>query len=191
MTTNVIFAGVGGQGVLLSCRILLQAALHEGYDVKGSEIHGMAQRGGSVDCHVRFGDAVASPIIRKGKADFLVCFELLEAAQKLPYLAGGGWLLSSDLRINPVSGEIGGMSYPEHVAEWLTATVPNVAVFATHAALKEASIPQRSLNMFMLGALSKHLSIPKDAWEKALQNSIKPQHLKSNLMAFSLGAHAE
>jgi indolepyruvate ferredoxin oxidoreductase beta subunit len=86
MMTNVIFAGVGGQGVILSAKILMHVALSQGYDVKESEIHGMAQRGGSVDCHVRFGEEVHSPLIARGTADFIVALELLEAARRLDFL---------------------------------------------------------------------------------------------------------
>ncbi|HPB83202.1 MAG TPA: 2-oxoacid:acceptor oxidoreductase family protein, partial [Spirochaetota bacterium] len=87
---NVIFAGVGGQGVILASKILMEVAMNAGYDVKESEVHGMAQRGGSVDCHVRYGEKVYSPLIERGTADYVVSFELLEIMRKLDFLRPGG-----------------------------------------------------------------------------------------------------
>jgi len=190
MPTNVVVAGVGGQGVLLSCRVLVQAAQYEGHDVKGSEVHGMAQRGGSVDCHVRFGPDVASPIIRAGSAAYLVCLELLEAARKLPCLAAGGTLLCADLRIDPAPVAGGSAAYPENVSAWLRDTVARAMLLDARTALREGGIPPRSVNLFMLGALGAHLGFAESSWERAMRDLVKPRYIEPNLQAFALGRDA-
>ena len=102
--TNILIVGVGGQGTLLTSRILAQAAINMGHDVKVSEIHGMAQRGGSVVTQVRYGDQVYAPIIQKGTADILLAFEKLEAARLLDYLRPNGQLIVNDEQIDPLPG---------------------------------------------------------------------------------------
>ena len=190
MPTNVVFAGVGGQGVLLSCRLLLQAAQDEGHDVKGSEVHGMAQRGGSVDGHVRFGHDVASPVIRAGSASYLVCFELLEAARALPCLAAGGTLLCAEIRIDPAPVAAGEADYPGEVAAWLSGAVEHALILDARTALRESGIPLRCVNVFMLGALSAHLDFAEPTWERAMRALVKPRHIEPNLQAFALGRDA-
>ena len=121
MTTNIMIAGVGGQGSLLASRILGHAFLSLGYDVKVSEVHGMSQRGGSVVTYVKYGDKVASPVICRGEADFLISFELLEAARWLPYLKKGGVVVTSTQKIEPMPVIMGAKEYPEHIVEKIEA----------------------------------------------------------------------
>ena len=185
MTTNVIFAGVGGQGVILASKVLMQVALRSGFDVKESEVHGMAQRGGSVDCHVRFGEKVFSPLISMGSADFIVSFELLESLRKLEYLAPGGKYLVNREEINPVPVSSGAMRYPDDIEEWLKKNAGAI-VLDTGAALKEAG-SAKSLNIIMLGALSRFLEFPEEEWEKALRATVKEKFIDMNLKAFQTG----
>ena len=115
MTKNIMIVGVGGQGTLLASKMLGRLLLNEGYDVKVSEVHGMSQRGGSVVTYVRFGDKVASPLIDKGQADFILSFEKLEAARWLSYLKEDGQIVLSDQEIDPMPVVTGAMSYPENL----------------------------------------------------------------------------
>ncbi len=183
---NVIFAGVGGQGVILASKILMQVAMNAGYDVKESEVHGMAQRGGSVDCHVRFDKQVYSPLIEKGTADFVVALELLEAMRKLEYLSPQGVLIVNRLKVNPAPVEAGIAQYPDDIESWLCSNVPHCHVVDTAQALKEAG-SSRALNIVMLGVLSNFLEFEQRAWEEAIQQSVKEKFVDMNIKAFYLG----
>ncbi len=116
---NVIFAGVGGQGVILASKILMEVAMNAGYDVKESEVHGMAQRGGSVDCNIRYGDKVYSPLIPKEEADYIVSLEMLEVMRKLDYLAPEGKLIVNREKVDPAPVQTGAMKYPPDLEEWV------------------------------------------------------------------------
>lgn len=189
--TNVIMTGVGGQGVLLACRVLMETALLQGYDAKESEIHGMAQRGGSVVTHVRFGaEEPASPLISENGADFIVAFELCEAVRTLPYLKGDGLLLVNNLEISPSVVQSGMASYPEDLDEWLSTNVSRVRLMNTEEACREAG-SKRCLNIVMLGALSAHTDIAEEHWLQALRSLIKPKYLDVNEEAFRLGSTSE
>ncbi len=187
--TNVLIVGVGGQGVILASRLLCEAALESGLQVVATETHGMAQRGGSVDCHVRFGPEVHSPVIARGRADTVLAFELLEAVRYAPYLAPGGILLAAATRIEPAPVKDGLEPYPADLAEWIRARVPGGLV------LDPASVPgytsaARTLNVFMTGALSTRLAFPLATWETVLERLVKPQYLAMNREAFELGRKA-
>ena len=117
MTKNIMIVGVGGQGSLLASKLLGQILLSEGYDVKVSEVHGMSQRGGSVVTYVRFGEKVYSPIIDKGEADYIVSFELLEAARYMEYLKPGGHIVVNTQQIDPMPVITGAASYPTGLIE--------------------------------------------------------------------------
>jgi indolepyruvate ferredoxin oxidoreductase, beta subunit len=183
---NVIFAGVGGQGVILASKILMDVAMKKGYNVKESEVHGMAQRGGSVDCHVRFGEKVYSPLIEKGTADYIVSFELLEVMRKLDYLSPGGKLIVNKDKIDPSPVETGLMEYPGDVEEWLESNYENSQLLDTTEAVKEAG-SRKALNIIMLGALSNHLEFKKEEWENAIQSLVKEKFVEMNLKAFNIG----
>ncbi|MDR3237465.1 MAG: indolepyruvate oxidoreductase subunit beta [Spirochaetia bacterium] len=183
---NIIFTGVGGQGVILSGKILMGAAQNAGYDIKESEVHGMAQRGGTVDCCVRYAKKLYSPLIELGTADYIVSFELIEIMRKLDYLAPDGRLIVNDLKIDPAPVQTGEMKYPNDISEWLRANIKNSQVIDTEGALKDLG-SRKSLNIVMLGALSKHLEFSNEQWKDAITEQIKPQLLEMNLKAFALG----
>jgi len=183
---NVIFAGVGGQGVILASKVLMEVAMTAGYDVKESEVHGMAQRGGSVDCHVRYGEKVYSPLIERGTADYIVSLEILETIRKMDFLAPDGTLLINDLQIDPAPVEIGAMDYPSDLREWITNNIKNSLIVQTGEALKKAG-NKRALNIVMLGLLSNYLEFEEEAWKNAIKVLVKEKFLDMNLKAFDLG----
>ncbi|MFH0976146.1 MAG: indolepyruvate oxidoreductase subunit beta [Spirochaetota bacterium] len=186
MIKNVIFAGVGGQGVILASKLLMETAMNAGFDVKESEVHGMAQRGGSVDCHVRFGDKVYSPLIPFGKADFVVGLELLESMRKLDYLARDGKMIVNRERIDPAPVQLGAMKYPEDIEAWILKNAAGSMVVDTAGALKEVG-SSRALNIVMLGVLSRFLDFEYGRWEASLKALVKKNSLEMNIRAFNIG----
>ena len=184
--TNVIFAGVGGQGVILSSKILMEVAKNAGHDVKESEVHGMAQRGGSVDCHVRYGTQVFSPLIEKGTADYVVSLELLESMRKIEYLSDGGTLIVNKFRVNSSPMEAGLEKYPEDIESWLAKNVKKCHVVDLEPVLKEVG-NRRALNIVMLGMLSNFLEFGIEDWKKAIASQVKEKFLEMNLAAFYRG----
>ena len=184
--TSIMIVGVGGQGTLLASRLLGAAFLSQGYDVKVSEVHGMSQRGGSVVTYVKFGEAIASPIIDEGEADFILAFEQLEAARWLPFLKPGGKLIVNTQRIDPMPVVTGAAEYPQGIVEALAAA--NVSVQALDAlALAEQSGSARAVNVVLLGALARQMDIPKAVWLEAVRGTVKAQFAEMNLKAFELG----
>ncbi|HPD79216.1 MAG TPA: indolepyruvate oxidoreductase subunit beta [Spirochaetota bacterium] len=183
---NVIFAGVGGQGVILVSKILMDVALKNGFDVKESEVHGMAQRGGSVECHVRFGTEVSSPLIPKAGADYILCLELLEAMRKLEYLNKNSVLIINREQINPAPVEIGAMEYPSDIESWLKNNFPNTIIVDTGEILKEVGT-KRALNVVMLGCLSRFLDFNIKDWEESISKFVKESALEQNIKAFKMG----
>jgi len=183
---NVIFAGVGGQGVILATKVLMEVAKNAGYDVKESEVHGMAQRGGSVDCHIRYGEKVYSPLIKKGTADYVVSLELLEIMRKLEYLSPEGMLIINRLQINPAPVETGAMEYPGDLEEWINSNSKNHLVVETGDILKEVG-SKKALNIVMLGVLSKYLEFTEEQWEAGIKALVKEKFVEMNLKAFNLG----
>ena len=183
---NVIFTGVGGQGVILAGKVLMDVALSSGYDIKESEVHGMAQRGGTVDCCIRFDKKVYSPLIELGTADYIVSFEMLEVMRKLDYLAPGGAVIVNKLTMDPAPVQTGAMKYPTDIEEWLSANIKRSQVVDTEPVLKEIG-SKKSLNIVMIGALSKHLEFSDEQWKAAITKHVKPKVLDTNLQAFELG----
>jgi indolepyruvate ferredoxin oxidoreductase beta subunit len=186
MMKNIIFAGVGGQGVILASKILMEVAMNAGLDVKESEVHGMAQRGGSVDCNVRYGDKIYSPLIEKGTTDFLVVFELLEAVRKLGYLKPDGMLIVNRERIDPAPVQAGLATYPADIEEWIKNNIENHLIVDTDQVLKEVA-SRKALNIVMLGVLSNYLDFSVDQWSDAIRSNIKEKFVEMNLKAFSRG----
>jgi len=185
-TTNILLTGVGGQGILLASAVLSDVLLKAGYDVKQSEVHGMAQRGGSVIGHVRFGEKVYSPLIEEGKADFILSFETLEALRSIDFLTPDGWLLVNDFRIDPLTVAIGSAEYPKNIKETLNELVPNLIIAkATKVAGELGNI--RATNIVMLGILSKKLDIEVELWKKGIEACVKPRFVELNLKAFEAG----
>ncbi len=183
---NVIFAGVGGQGVILASKVLMETAKNAGYDVKESEVHGMAQRGGSVDCTIRYGEKVHSPLISLAAADFIVSLELLEVMRKLDYLAPNGKLIINMDRIEPAPVQTGAMEYPPDLREWITGNVKQAVFIDTAGILKEVG-SRKALNIVMLGVLSRDLEFSDAQWEAAISSLVKEKFLELNLKAFRMG----
>jgi len=183
---NVIIAGVGGQGVILASKVLMETARKNGYDVKESEVHGMAQRGGSVDCHIRFGKEVFSPLIPKGGADIVVSLELLESMRRLEYLHKDSVLIVNREQINPAPVEIGAMEYPPDLEEWLKKNFASTITVDTTDALKDVGT-KKALNIVMVGCLSKFLEFSENDWIESLKTLISEKFIEQNLKAFQLG----
>jgi indolepyruvate ferredoxin oxidoreductase beta subunit len=183
---NVIFAGVGGQGVILASKVLMEVAKNAGYDVKESEVHGMAQRGGSVDCNVRYGKKVYSPLIPREEADFIVSLEMLEVIRKMEYLSPSGKLIVNREKVDPAPVQTGAMKYPPDLEEWVAANVKKAVFVDTSDMLKEVGT-RKALNIVMLGILSKDLEFTEAQWEAALRSMVKEKFIDMNLKAFKLG----
>ena len=189
-TKCIMIVGVGGQGTLLASRILGTVLIAQGYDVKVSEVHGMSQRGGSVVTYVKYGDKVASPIIDKGEADFILAFERLEAARWLSYLKKGGKLLVNDQRVTPMPVITGAMAYPDDIIGKMKATGADItAIDALSLALESGNA--KSVNVVLVGLLSAMSDIPENVWLEALKANVKPQFLEINQKAFALGRGAK
>jgi len=183
---SVMIAGVGGQGTLLTSRVLGSAAVMAGYDVKVSEVHGMAQRGGSVITYVRIGSNVNSPIIEKGEADILLCFEKLEALRWLEYVKKDGAVIINDQRIDPMPVIIGKAKYPENIIGKITERFSNVcAINAMEIAGRLGNI--KVLNIVMLGLMARSTGIPLEVWHKAIRETVKEKFADLNLKAFDEG----
>lgn len=187
MTKNIMIVGVGGQGTLLASKMLGRLLMNVGYDVKVSEVHGMSQRGGSVVTYVRFGDKVASPLIDKGEADFILSFEKLEAARWLSYLREDGQIVLSDQEIDPMPVVTGAAKYPENLLEKMKATGAKVdAVPALDLAKEAGSI--KAVNIVLMGRLSHYFpEIPESEWIAALEAVVPAKFVEMNKKAFALG----
>ncbi|NLO27260.1 MAG: indolepyruvate oxidoreductase subunit beta [Actinobacteria bacterium] len=184
---NVLLTGVGGQGVVLASFVLSHVAMSEGYDVKQSEVHGMAQRGGSVTSHFRFGDKVWSPLVPEGTADLLMAFEALEGLRYVHWLKPGGVLVYNALRINPSPVSAGLASYPDDVDGLIRAAWPNTkCVNANELAAKAGTV--KAANVAMLGAISSTLPFALGTWEEVIRKAVPPKTVEVNLEAFRLGA---
>ncbi len=187
-TTNIMIVGVGGQGTLLASRILGNAVIRAGYDVKVSEVHGMSQRGGSVVTYVKFGRKVHSPIIDKGCADIILAFEKLEAYRALPWLKKGGKIIVNDQRINPMPVITGAMEYPENILEELQEKAQVTVLDALKLAGEAGNI--KAVNVVLIGVMAKNTSIPYEEWVETIKTTVPPKFLEVNLKAFDAGYNA-
>jgi indolepyruvate ferredoxin oxidoreductase beta subunit len=186
VTTSVVLAGVGGQGILLASEILAKAAMNAGFDVKTNEVHGMAQRGGSVIAQVRYGKEVYSPLVPEGTAVVVGALEQIEAIRYAHYLAPGGTAVISTQAIVPVTVSSGQATYPADVVDRVKAIFPKyVMVDADELATKAGTL--KAANVVLLGAISAALDLPLEAWHKAIEQSVKPQHVELNKKAFASG----
>ena len=188
-TKNVMIVGVGGQGSLLASKLLGRLLLQRGYDIKVSEVHGMSQRGGSVVTYVRFGDKVYSPVIDKGQADFIVSFELLEAARWTEYLKPGGKIIVNTQRINPMPVIIGAAEYPQDLLEQMHKAGLDVDALDA-LSLAEQAGSSKAVNIVLMGRLSKYFDIPAGDWLTAIEASVPAKFLELNKKAFQLGLDA-
>ena len=183
---SIMIAGVGGQGTLLTSRVLGTAALKAGYDVKMSEVHGMSQRGGSVITYVKIGSDVKSPIIEKGEADILLCFEKLEALRWLDYAKKDGAIIINDQKIDPMPVIIGKATYPDNIIKNITTSFKNVcAIDALETAKKLGNL--KVLNIVMVGLMAKSTDIPAETWREAIRETVKEKFVDINLKAFDEG----
>jgi len=188
-TTNILLAGVGGQGVLLASQIFTSVAIEADLDVKQSEVHGMSQRGGSVTSHVRFGEKVYSPTIDPGEADFLIGFERLETLRNVHCLKAGGTIIYNSMRINPSTVAAGVAEYPGDVPEQILA-FGEKTFLVDGLGLAEQAGNTRSSNVVMVGAVSSFLSLPESLWEAKIKELLPPKLVDLNLKAFHLGRAA-
>lgn len=188
MVMNVLLTGVGGQGIITASTILSQGCRLAGWHVKKSEVHGMSQRGGSVNSYVRFSsdEEVASPLIPEGGADVLVAFEPLEGLRQIKQAAPDATVLVEERRIVPVTVNLPNFSYPADVLERLQAGDRDVRILRASATAVELGEP-RAANTVMLGALSTLLELPDEAWREAMELVLKPNAVEINRRAFEAG----
>lgn len=184
-TKNIMIVGVGGQGTLLTSRILGDITVTAGYDVKLSEVHGMAQRGGSVVTFVRYGKKVAEPIIEEGQADVLIAFEMLEALRYAHFLKKDGVIIVNEQRIDPITVVTGAAQYPENIIENLEKEYNVYKVNAMEEALKLGN--SKVFNIIVLGVAAKHMDFSKEAWLEAIEKTVPPKTVEINKKAFLLG----
>ena len=192
-TVNVSLVGVGGQGIILTADILAKAAALSGADVKKSEIHGMAQRGGSVISQVRFGDSVASPIIQEGTSDVLVSFDKLEAARWAHLLSPGGTALVNDMYLVPVTVSSGQQKGVEDLDGLVRKSFSKLVLFDAMKIATDEAGNARTMNMVLAGALSKLVDFKEEFWLKAMEEMLsgpKAKLLEVNRKAFALGRAA-
>lgn len=182
---NIMVVGVGGQGTLLTSRIIGKTALKAGYDVKLSEVHGMAQRGGSVVTFVRYGDNVNEPVVEEGCADILIAFERLEALRYSHFLKKDGIIVVNDCRIDPMTVVIGASDYPQNIIEQLKKehTVYEIDGLAIAKELGNSKV----LNSVVLGLSAKHIGFTKEEWLDVVKSTVPPKTVEINEKAFIKG----
>ena len=184
--TNIIITGVGGQGILLASEIISESAVQAGYDVKRSEIHGMSQRGGSVNSHIRFGKKIYSPLVMMGECDLLLSFEKLESLRMVDFVKPDGTIIVNDQQINPSTVASGMATYPDNIEEVLRTHFKSV-VFVNALGIAKQAGNMRTANIALLGAASRKLNIPGEIWEGAIVKRVPERAIEANLKAFQLG----
>ena len=184
-TKSIMIVGVGGQGTLLTSRILGGIITRAGFDVKLSEVHGMAQRGGSVVTFVRYGDKVSEPIVEEGCADVLIAFERLEALRYAHFLKPDGVLIVNDQRIDPMTVVTGAAEYPENIIEDLSKKYKVIALDAMEEAGKLGNT--RVFNTIIVGVAAKHMDFAKEDWLKVIEKTVPPKTVDINQKAFEAG----
>ena len=177
--------GVGGQGTLLTSRIIGKCALEAGFDVKLSEVHGMAQRGGSVVTFVRYGEKVYEPVVEEGEVDVLISFERLEALRYAHFLKKDGARIVNDTRIDPMTVVIGAKTYPEGIIEGLSSEHKVYAINGGEIA--SALGNSKVLNSVVLGLAAKYIGFSEEEWIAVLKNTVPPKTVDVNVAAFKAG----
>lgn len=183
---NILFSGVGGQGILLASELTAYAQLEAGFDVKKSEVHGMAQRGGSVVAHLRYGEKVYSPLIDPGKADIQVAFEEMEAARYLPYLHRDSAVVVNTQKILPPAVAMGKASYPTGILDELTNRGVRVVALDAFSLAREIG-ELRTANVVMVGAMSNFLAVSPQIFLDVIDSIVKEQFREVNKKAFTAG----
>ncbi len=189
MTKNIMIVGVGGQGTLLTSRIIGKAALAAGCDVKISEVHGMAQRGGSVVTFVRFGDKVCEPVVEEGQADVIIAFERLEALRYSHFLKKDGVLVINDCRIDPMTVVIGAKTYPEGIVEGLREKHTVYTIDGQEKALELGN--SKVLNSVVLGFAASYIGFDRETWLSTVEATVPPKTIEINKKAFACGYDAK
>ena len=187
---NILMVGVGGQGVILASEILSEVMMRAGYDVKKSEVHGMAQRGGSVSTHVRFGSKVYSPLIKKGDADILFSFEVLESVRYLDFLKKDALIIVNNQKVLPPSVTLGADTYPDNIPEILRERFSKVDMVDALEIAKRAG-NSRALNVAFLGALSRYIEVEEGMWKEVIASMLPPKLVEVNIKAFALGRNRQ
>ena len=186
---SILLAGVGGQGVLRASDVICQALLEAGFDTKKSEVHGMAQRGGCVTSHVRYGQKVYSPLARKGDVQILLSFEKVETLRYLDFLNPNGIIIMNEEEVYPPAVNLGIMEYPKDILQQLKGSFKDVIVVnAPVLALKAGNL--KAVNTVMLGVVSRFLDVSESIWENVLSKSFTEKLIKINVEAFRLGKEA-
>ena len=189
MVKNIMIVGVGGQGTLLTSRIIGKTALNAGYDVKISEVHGMAQRGGSVVTFVRFGEQVYEPVVEEGQADVIIAFERLEALRYSHFLKKDGVIVINDCRIDPMTVVIGAKEYPKEIIEGLTKNHSVYSIDGQGVALELGN--SKVLNSVVLGFAASFIGFEKEAWLATVEATVPPKTIEINKKAFEAGYSAK
>jgi indolepyruvate ferredoxin oxidoreductase beta subunit len=189
---NFLLAGVGGQGTILASDVLAEVALAAGFDVKKSEVHGMAQRGGSVNTHVRWdAERVYSPLIGLGEADILLIFEEAEALRYAEFLRPGGIAVVNRLTIEPITVTSGGAHYPtEEEVKTVYNELTGRLFIVPGTAIAQAMGNARTANVVLLGALSTFLDVPQETWLNVIEGRVPPKYKELNRQAFLQGREA-
>lgn len=182
---NIMIVGVGGQGTLLTSRILGGITTAAGYDVKLSEVHGMSQRGGSVVTYVRYGENVAEPIVEEGHADVLIAFEKLEAMRYAHFLKKDGVIIANNQRIDPITVVTGQAEYPENILEELSEKYRVISVDAMEEAKKLGNT--KVFNTVIIGVAARHMDFPHDKWVEIIKSTVPPKTVDINIKAFEVG----
>jgi len=186
---NILFAGVGGQGILRASDIICEVMMEAGFDVKKSEVHGMAQRGGCVNSDVRYGTKVYSPLAAAGSGEILVSFEKMETLRYLKFIRQDASIILNTEEIYPPSVNLGESAYPDDVIEFLRKHYPKVIAFnAAQLAQKAGNI--KAANVVLLGAVSNLVKVDKSIWESVIKKSFPQKLVKLNLDAFQMGIAA-
>jgi len=181
-----MIVGVGGQGSLLASRIIGNAVLLQGYDVKVSEVHGMAQRGGSVVTYVKYGEKVYSPVICKGEADIILSFEQLEAARYVSYLKPDGIIITNTQQINPMPVVAGTAEYPQNLHNDIESLgIKIISADALELAVQAGN--DKAVNVALIGLMSAFLGFDNDIFIQAIKMSVPEKSLEVNLKAYELG----
>ena len=183
---DILIVGVGGQGTLLASRILGNLAISQGHDVKLSEVHGMAQRGGSVVTHVRFGDKVYAPTVDAGSADIIIAFEKLEALRWIGKLKPNGKMFVNTQEIPPMPVITGAVGYPDNIEGKIADEVPGTVFVDALKFAKEAG-NAKAVNTVLIGVLAKHMDIDKQAFLDAIEVTVPARFLEVNIDAFEKG----
>jgi len=185
-TTNILVAGVGGQGVILASDVMSGVFMEAGYDVKKSEVHGMAMRGGIVSSHFRFGKKVYSPLIKEGEVDILFAFEQLEGLRWINHLKPDGKIVMNDHRVNPPAVNLGEMEYPKGIPEMIRSKFKGFyLVKGTEIAFQMGDA--RAANVVLLGAISKLFDVNEELWLNTILNYLPPKVHELNREAFFTG----